>query len=223
MNFVFQFFLLVHIAGGAVGLITGGVNMVAPKGNARHKQIGRIFFWGMLSASLSALAMSAFHPAAFLFAMGVFTFYMVGTGYRYVYLRMLGQDAKPILIDWALTVGMAIAGVSLVVWGAVCVSDGVYFGIAYLVFGIIGLSSVRKDLNYYRGREYSKLYWLAAHLQRMVGAYIAGLTAFLVVNSKYSPIKVPPLFTWLLPTVVFTPLIFVWTAKYAGKPNKKAS
>jgi hypothetical protein len=44
----------------------------------------------------------------------------------------------------------------------------------------------------------------------MIGAYIASITAFLVVNIDF----VPGAILWLLPTFLMVPLIIVWSNKY---------
>jgi hypothetical protein len=69
----------------------------------------------------------------------------------------------------------------------------------------------RKDIALYKGNIKNKNYWLLIHIQRMVGSYIAALTAFLVVNNTY----LPPLMAWLMPTIIMTPLIFYWSKKNA--------
>jgi hypothetical protein len=51
----------------------------------------------------------------------------------------------------------------------------------------------------------------------MCGAYIASLTAFLVVNVKI----LPSLIVWLLPTMVITPLIFIWSKKLITQKNNQ--
>jgi hypothetical protein len=47
----------------------------------------------------------------------------------------------------------------------------------------------------------------------MIGAYIASITAFLVVNNTI----LPSLVAWLAPGVLLTPLIFYWINQYKGK------
>jgi hypothetical protein len=72
---------------------------------------------------------------------------------------------------------------------------------------------VRNDLKIYSGKIKFENYWLLIHIQRMIAGYIAALTAFLVVNNTY----LPSIVAWLLPTVIFTPLIFYWSKKNAVK------
>ena len=217
MDILYYTFLGLHISGGATGLITGSVNLFRKKGDKRHKLFGRIFSYGMITAALSALALSIIHPNYFLFIVGAFSLYLVGTGNRYLVLRSLGQDQKPMIIDWMLTIVMMVLGIVFIVSGAARVNDGNYFGIVYIVFGAIGLNSARRDLTNYRGQAQQKNYWLAAHIQRMTGGYIAALTAFIVVNSKFIPSSIPPVVLWLSPTVLLVPLIVRWIAKYAPK------
>ena len=214
MELIFKIILTLHIIGGALGLITGTINLIRKKGDKNHKFIGKLFVYGMLTAGFSAFALSILHPNYFLFIVGVFTIYLVGTGKRYIYLKMLSIDQSPTIIDWILTIGMLVAGFVFVGFGIHHLINGNNFGIVFIVFGVIGLLSVKTDLNNYRGKTKEKNYWLVAHIIRMTGGYIAALTAFLVVNSKLLLATIPPIFLWLLPTMILTPLIIVWVRKY---------
>ena len=217
MDFVFKIILTLHILGGTVGLITGTINLVRKKGDKKHKLIGKIFAYGMYIAGFASLALSILHPNYFLFIVGVFTIYLVGTGNRYIYLKMLANDQRPTIIDWVLSVGMLLSGLVFIGFGTYHLINGNNFGIVFSVFGLIGLSSVKADFNNYKGKSKEKNYWLLAHINRMTGGYIAATTAFLVVNFKYIPISLPPTIVWLLPTLILMPLVFFWTKKYRGK------
>jgi hypothetical protein len=109
---------------------------------------------------------------------------------------------------------MVIAGVAFIAMGIRLLISGNSFGVVLMVFGALGLRLVRTDFANFKGQSKVKNYWLLAHLQRMTGAYIAAITAFLVVNAKYSPVEIPSLVVWLLPTAVLTPLIISWSRKY---------
>lgn len=80
----FKIFLIVHIAGGSIGLLTGLLNIIQKKGDKKHKQIGRVFYFSMLVAGLSSLVLSYLKQNYFLFMVGLFTLYMVVSGQRYL-------------------------------------------------------------------------------------------------------------------------------------------
>lgn len=217
MEKLFTILLILHIAGGIVGLLSGSINLIMKKGGKRHRLVGKIFVAGMMTAGISALGLSAIHPNYFLFMVGIFTIYMVGTGSRYIYLKLLGKDQKPKFIDWILTIAMALSGLLLFGIGVLLILRSKYFGIVLIVFGFLGLRFVKDDLKNFKGQSRFKNYWLLAHIGRMTGGYIASLTAFLVVNAKYSPIEFPAIFLWLLPTLILVPFIIKWSRKFAVK------
>lgn len=214
MDQLFTAILILHIVSGGTGLITGTINLIRRKGDKLHNQIGLGFTYAMISAGASAIVLSMMHPNYFLFIVGVFTLYMVSTGYRYIRLRLEGIDNGPKTLDWVLTGSMGIAGICFILFGGWQLYMKSNFGTVLLVFGAIGILMVRSDLNNYKGKAAERNYWLLAHLQRMTGAYIASLTAFLVVNMDRLPSFIPGILFWLLPTAVLTPMIIFWSRKY---------
>jgi len=215
MAILFKVFLIMHIIAGAIGLLTGIFNVVRIKGDKQHVLVGKVFFYAMLTASFSALVLSVLHPNYFLFMVGVFTAYMVGTGRRYIYLKMLNNNEQPKPIDRIITYTMMVAGVLFIGIGVFSLVQSNMFGIVFITFGFLGLRFVGQDLKNYRGHSQIRNYWLIAHLQRMTGGFIAALTAFLVVNSKFLPTQIPGVVYWLLPTAIFTPFIIKWSKKFA--------
>lgn len=213
MNTLFNTFLAIHVLGGTVGLVSGTLNMTARKGGPRHKRVGRVFAVSMLATGLSALVLSVMHPSPFLFIVGVFTIYMVGTGWRYL-RRMRAPQAGTAWIDRGLTLAMAATAVVFVVMGVTRLAHMNLFGLVFVAFGTIALMFVRRDLRYQRHGVGRAGEWISAHLQRMMGAYIAALTAFLVVNAHHLPGQLPAVVYWLLPTAIITPLIVRWAARH---------
>ena len=61
--------------------------MILPKGRKRHRKIGLLFVTGMMLTVGSALLMAQIKPNPFLFIIGVFTIYLVGTADRYIKLK----------------------------------------------------------------------------------------------------------------------------------------
>jgi uncharacterized membrane protein len=213
MEILFKVLLYLHIAGGMTGLLAGTINIVRKKGDKPHKLVGKIFFYGMLINGLCSFPMAIIHPNYFLFIVGVFTLYMLGTGQRYLSLKKLHKGQKPEFIDWFLVISMLIFGVIFIVFGVYNLVKANNFGIVFIVFGFVGLNFVMADFKNFKGKIKDANYWLLAHIGRMTGTYIAALTAFLVVNIKFQPSFV----VWLLPTVVFTPLIVKWSREFKGK------
>ena len=215
MKALYPYLLNIHIVFGALGLLSGSINLMLKKGGVIHKKIGFTFVLSMLITGISALLLATFSFNVFLFIVGIFTIYLVGTGQRYMQLRNLGKGQRPKLGDCILSYSMLIVGITFIFWGAfLLVFESDLMGITLLVFGGIGIQSVRKDLQNYRLKMQYKMYWLREHIIRITGAYIAAFTAFIVVNQEKFPDSIPQVVFWLLPTIVLTPLISFWVRKY---------
>jgi len=205
---IFKTLLYTHIAGGLIGLLTGLFIMIAKKGDKRHQKMGRVYFWSMLISAIVAIPMSYLHPNWFLFMISIFTIYMLTTGVRSLKIKK-EKDVKK--IDWILSTTMLLFGLGFIILGTKLILSQNNFGIVLIVFGTIGISFVYKDWKNFTGRSTIKNFSLTTHIGRMAGAYIASLTAFIVVNNHDF---IPGIVAWLLPTLIITPLIFKWTRKY---------
>ncbi|GAB4454354.1 MAG: hypothetical protein OHK0036_17820 [Bacteroidia bacterium] len=216
MDTLFNVFLILHIVGGSLGLLTGMMNILQKKGNKTHKLIGKIFYFSMLTAGISSLALACLHPNYFLFMVGVFTLYMVSSGQLYLKHKQHNSlDTKR--IEWTITILMLLSGLLFVGIGFLTLMKSNLFGLVFITFGTLGLVFVRQGFRNYKDKATIKNYWLIGHLQRMTGSFIAALTAFLVVNAKYFPDQIPGFAYWLLPTVILTPLIIKWSRQYEIK------
>lgn len=212
MNF-FNLLLTIHIICGSISLALGLYVLVFRKGNKNHRRIGNVYFYAMLTASVVALPMSYIHPNYFLFIIGVFTSYMLLTGKRYLKNKTTA-DVRP--LDWLLSCIMLVFGFGFIFFGAYNVIKNNSFGVVFLVFGVISLLFVYQDWINLKGKSKVRNAYLTTHLQRMIGSYIASVTAFLVVNNTV----LPAIVAWLLPTAFLVPLIVAWTKKF--KQEKKA-
>ncbi len=204
---LFYTLLYIHIAGGGISLLLGFVILCLKKGDKRHKTIGNIYFYALLTASAFAIPMSYLHPNYFLFMISVFTIYMLLTGKRYLQKKSIINVTKT---DWLLTILMAIFGTAFIGFGILHIIKSNFFGIVFIVFGSISYLFVYQDKNNFTGQSKLKNYFLVTHLQRFIGSYIASTTAFLVVNNKV----LPSVIAWLLPTILLVPLIIKWSRKY---------
>ena len=150
--------------------------------------------------------MAQIKPNPFLFIIGIFTIYLVGTADRYI----KSSKNKPLLIDWVYTLGMFVFGSIFIIWGVITLAKANAMGAVMLVFGSIGLYSVYQDFNHCKGEVAQRNYRLFTHIGRMVGGFTATVTAVLVVNAQYIPLAVPAFAYWLAPTLLFTPLSMYW-------------
>lgn len=211
----FNILLALHILGGTIGLVCGILIFILRKGTRPHAILGKMFIPGMLLAGITSLIMAILHPNSFLFMVGVFTVYLVGTGARTI------SSKNPIAnqpLDRLLQLGMVCSGLSLGYLGTVGILNGNNFGIVYLVFASIGLLMVMQDFKNSRGQQLDKKAYLRKHLQRLGGGFIASSTAFLVVNLRELPDWFPVWALWLLPTLLISPLISFHSKKYKPTP-----
>ncbi len=195
---LFKIILLLHIIAGSIGLIMGTFVLIRKKGNKIHKLLGKIFSIAMVSTGFSAFALSYINTNVFLFIVGVFTIYLTISGNRMLYLKEILKGQKPQIIDYSITFFMLLASVAFLYLGILNIVKANNFGFVLILFGITSLVLCYKDYVIYVNRNIDKLFWLKNHIGRMTGAYIAALTAFIVVNNTFFP----PIFAWSLPGIV---------------------
>ncbi|MHA8052589.1 hypothetical protein [Aquirufa sp. Wall-65K1] len=215
MKEVFQILLCLHIAGGGLGLLVGTLILFLRKGDRNHRKLGLLFYGGMCLAGATSLLMAIIHPNYFLFIVGIFTLYMNLSAKRYLRFKKKEQQAQ--FFDYVISVFMLIFGLIFIGFGAYLLFKSQIFGLVFLTFGFIGLRFVYQDYRFKQSAYSIKLAWLSNHIQRMMGTYIASLTAFLVVNSSIFPQFIPSFVFWLLPGIIVGPLIGRFVRKYTQK------
>lgn len=198
--------LFLHILAGVAALAAAGVAIGSAKGGRLHRRAGNIYTLAMLTTGLSALMLAVADPNPFLFAVGIFSLYLVFTGWRAAMVR----DGRPRKFDHAGGAVMALTGLGMLGWGA----QGVLAGsgaapVVLLAFGSIGLTMALADWRDWARGPVTGKERIARHLGRMLGGTIATITAAGVVNLGF----LPDLLVWLGPTALITPVIFWWTAR----------
>jgi len=206
-----QNLIYIHAALGGVALLAGAVAISTKKGSRRHKKAGRIFFFSMLFSVILSLIISALpaHENSFLFAVGVFSLYLVFGGYRALRFRKSDVNTN---IDKIASWLMILIGLLMIFY------PPLRFGsihLVLLVFGIVGISFGIRDLLLFRKKQVLKENWLRLHLGKMTGGYIAATTAFFVVNEI-----LPNIWNWFVPGILGSIYISYWTGKVKKKPSK---
>lgn len=210
----------IHIAGGATALITGVLAMATKKGHVNHRLFGKIFFWSMALTCLLGLNAGIFRSGYLLFIpIALISFYQVATGYRILYIKKLHEGQKPLLVDWALTIGMLITTMAFIIWAINSLQTDAFLSIVLFAFSTIGMYCCAVDLFHYIKKPIEKNYWLFIHIFRMSHGFIAALTAFLVNNSRLFKF-LPQVLLLIIPISIGQPIItyVIWT--YRRKKTK---
>ena len=211
MPTVEEWSLWLHIVAGTVALLAGVIALVTTKGGRRHRQAGRMFLVSMgvvVATVFVLLALDATSFRIILTLVAIFSGYLAFSGYRWLSRKRPSSTAH--VIDWGAAASVILACVGLGVWGVTWFLDGRSFGIVMVVFGGIGVAFGTMDMRLFHSDDHGE--WMVSHLQRMIGAFIATVSAVSAVN--LTPLL--GIVAWLWPTVLGIPLIYYWSDKYSS-------
>ena len=199
-----------HVIAGVVALAAGLGAITTRKGGRRHSLAGQLYGASMALVVLTAVPLSLVAADWFLFAISVFTGYLVAAGYRVIARRRAGL-AEPAATDYALHGAMLVASVGMIGGGAAGAATGTMaMGEILVVFGVIGGALAGQELRQLRRPSADRTPWFTRHIAFMGGGYIATVTATITVNLTAVPAPV----RWLGPTAVGVPLIFYAVRQY---------
>jgi hypothetical protein len=178
LHFAATLLLVLHIAGGAIGILSGGAAMFARKGGRWHTVAGTVFFVSMLTTTGVAACTAPFladgrwtNTTA-----AVFTLYLVTTGWATV-RRRPGEAGAFERGAVLVPLGIATIGLILVPWGlATGTADG--FATVYAFAAIAGLAAA-SDLRMIRRGGVAGRDRTVRHLWRM------GLALFVATGSFF--------------------------------------
>ena len=173
--------LMVHIAGGIVGVLSGFTALLAQKGSRLHRKSGDAFVVAMLcmAAAGAYVAFTKSEPPNMI--AGAFTFYLVASAW----LTVARQQNETGRLEFGLLVlGSAAAVTSLVFgWNAAHSTAGSGSSalvIPYFVFGSVGMLSVGGDVRMLMRGGVAGAKRLVRHLWRMcIALFIATASFFL--------------------------------------------
>jgi len=162
---------------------------------------------------VTAVVLGLAHDKLFLVMVSVLSFYLVFTGYRTLYHKQLAKSI--IWYDWAMTIAAGLFMLSFGIWGVYLLTQGASGGGIYLLFGFSagGFLAVSGELKAYITKPTDKHRWLFNHIGRMVGGFIASVTAFSTNVLTF----IPGIWPWVWPTLIGTPLIIYWIRTYKKK------
>lgn len=209
METVIRILLVVHVAAGSAALVAALASISRRKGSAQHNLAGKIYFWSMMTVAVTALPVSILRPNLMLFFVAMFSSYMAYGGWRLGQRDRYLPRRKP-YIEWA----MVLVGLAMISTGLIQVFTANSMGWVLVAFGSIGLQFAIQDIRGW-GKPAEFADRIVDHLTHMLGGTIATVTAVLVQQivprlGTGNPFAVA---VWLAPTVIITPLIFIWARK----------
>jgi uncharacterized membrane protein len=207
---LFKIFLFAHIASGGMALITGLISMTAVKGGRTHRLAGKIFFWAMAGVFITSVYMSLVKSNWFLLCVGFFSFYLTSSGYLVLQAKAAKNidTVKPMY--WLVCLLGFVAGIAMLGLSVNMFSKGSMFGTVPLVFGLLSSGQSFLDYRMITTDGKPKQVWLKSHALRMASAFVATLTAFVVVNIQIEQQWI----LWLLPAMLVIPATRRMIAKF---------
>ena len=206
--------LLVHIAAGTLGLLSGTAAILFRKGSPRHALAGRIFVAAMLTMAAVAVYLAIVRHQPSNLRGGIFTFYLIGTAW----LTARRSDGATRRFDWvvlliplALGILTWMSGLRVVRSGASSL-DGVPVGMTFFMGSVMLLAGAGDIRMLVRGGVRGKKR-IARHLWRMCfGLFIAAGSFFLgPSNRPLRLLSAVGLGQHLSPALFSTPLYLILT------------
>lgn len=214
-----------HVFGALFALVVAPVAMITRKGGSTHRQWGKAYFWSMFLTNATALILLGWRFNLFLLGVTILSFYAALSGYRVLYRKRPLQGHGPIWFDWASAGVTLAAGVALVVWGVLTAlgltgawipSGGgqIIFVVLPIVFGLLIANDTITDLRMFRAPSTDPQWWWYYHMERMLGSYVALLTALMVQQvGPHLPFSVQWT-VWVTPAAVGTVVVAYWIRRY---------
>lgn len=207
--------LLIHIAAGALGLISGYIALYSPKGGPLHRRAGAAFVWTMVPMALAGFLISALEgvareiniPAALLTASLVTT--------AFTTVRPRSRLSR--VVDRVAMIVLLAVGISCLAMGLSAISRGKINPalIPWFMFGIAGLIAGWGDLKLLREGALSGSRRIARHLWRMSFSLFIAALSFFIGQAKVIPeaIRIGPLLALPVLLVLVTMLFFLWRVR----------
>lgn len=216
-------FVLSHVGAGFTALVVAPIAMLTRKGSGVHKRWGRVYFWAMALIFVTALLLLLYRPNAFLTFISVLSFYGAFSGVRSLRRKRPAQGQGPTWPDF-LAAGLALtAGIGFIAWGGLTLTQlwgsdmPTAFSLLGVAFGLVLGKDAWGDLLSFRRPNPDPHWWWTYHLERMVGSYLAAITAFLVQN--VGPLLPESLawVVWVAPGILGGFGIALWIRYYQKK------
>jgi uncharacterized membrane protein len=202
---------VLHVFFGTVALVVAPAAVLARKGGRWHQRCGFAFIFAMAIVLFSAGFLWQAKGHLFLVPLAAVTGYLIFNGYRNVVRhRRRVPDPFEDKVD-LLAAGVAVAAGFGVIYLAATAATDLMFSIRPALVGIATIAvcfAMNDVLGFTAPRM--KVGWLVGHFAGMIAAYIAAVTAFIVINAH----DVPMMLRWLVPSLAGGSVIVAYTLRY---------
>lgn len=172
--------LWLHIGGGTLGLASGAVALLAPKGGTVHRGAGKIFLVSMLVMTAIGAGVSPFLGERMNVVAGLMSFYMVLTGWAAAHRRE-GVGALEI-VGLLFALG-GVLGTGTLAYMAAQTPEGTLDGTppqAFYIFMLVSTIALASDIKVVARRGITGAQRIARHVWRMCfGLFVATGSLFL--------------------------------------------
>lgn len=202
---------VLHVFFGTVALVVAPAAVIARKGGRWHQRCGFAFMLAMAIVLFSAGFLWQAKGHLFLVPLGAVSGYLVFNGYRNIARRRRRvPDPFEDRVD-VFAAGIAVAAGLGVIYLAATASTDLMFSIRPALVGIAAIAvcfAMNEVLGFTAPRMKSG--WIVGHFAGMIAAYIAAVTAFIVINAH----AVPMILRWLVPSLAGGSVIVAYTLRY---------
>jgi uncharacterized membrane protein len=208
--------LWAHIAGGAIGIITGVVALAARKGQTIHRAAGSVFFMAMFVAYAVGAGVAPFLETGQRpnFVAGIMALYLLVSGVATARRRDVTAGA-PEVIGLIVALSIAAAGVVFMQMGAASPSGTVDGSPpqAFLIFTFAGAFAAAGELHVLVRKRLSNVSRIARHLWRMCFSLFIASGSFFLGQMQVFPEALQK--SVLLPVLALAPLpvMLFWLGK----------
>ena len=222
----FRAVLAVHALCGGIALLVAPLAMAVRKGGRWHRLWGKTFVYTMMVVCATAIITGVVRPNIIMALVAVFSFHLVASGWRALYLKRLHKGQRPERLDWILHGTAGAINFCLLLYGAsglLLKHDKHPMYMVFVVFGALGSLMVVRYVYQFFKRKHERHEWLFDHAIGMMAGYIATVSAFSAVNFPAWFPEMPAWLIWLWPSLIGAPCIMLTTRYYRRRYKNSRS
>lgn len=224
MELIFDVARWFHIISGFLALIVLWLPMITRKGKKFHRRTGWVFVIAMTTIAVTAFFMGVYrivwdagpNPDSISFSWFLIFIAILSGATAWYEVRVLRFKRRKALhrepMDLFFAILLLISSIGIVVYGWTISFPLLQY------FPIVGLFLGGTQLYYWLSKPKYLSHWVVEHIIGMLSCCIAVITAFIVFGApRLLQVESVSLLLWFLPTIIFVPLIIIFTNYYGRK------